>query len=128
MKIHGLDKNLFDSIINFIKKYPNYQTEDWLVQNIGRYWHKYIFENGNDRIVLMEEITCPMKPGWIGMEPDYLNKKENYSVSIIYKGEVVFQDSISECLYSYFITIAKSLNEKECTISTLTDFIKQYNG
>lgn len=69
-----------------------------------------------------------MKPGWIGMELDYLNKEESYSVSIIHEDETVFQDSLSECMYSYFITIAKSLNEKQCLTSTLIDFIKRYNG
>ena len=62
------------------------------------------------------------------MEPDYLNKKESYSISIIHKDETVFQDSLSETMYSYFITIAKSLNEKRYKTATLTDFIKQYNG
>lgn len=128
MKIQGMDKNLFDAILNFIEKYPNYRTEDCLAQNIGCYWHKYIFENKGDKIILTGDITCPMKPGWIGMEPDYLNKKESYSVSIIHENETVFQDSLSEPMYSYFITIAKSLNEKRHKTATLTDFIKQYNG
>lgn len=122
-----METKIFDAILTFIKKYPRYQTEDCLAQNIGCYWHKYIFENGSDRIVLTGNITCPMKPGWIGMEPDYLNKKEDYSISIIHENETVFQDSISECMYGYFITIAKDLNKKQRDIPTLTDFIDKYS-
>ena len=146
-----MNDKLFNAVLNFILKNLECEDDSVCFYSIGWSWFDRIFKDTEVIIRLREEKRYPLVNPFpeffpddsCAKAPDLTKITKTYTIYIAYKGETVLQDEISESVYSKLIHTLneiKNINKEPKLIrisneikninkeSTLTDFIKQYDG